>query len=296
MTKATTLARAMLVPAGVVLVSPACSSSEVANAGPGDSASDSSTSPGSDGSSPPSEGGWDSGVTHLPGPDGGDAPTPSEGDAAAGSGGSGGDVEAPPLDGGATPFACNLVIGNTTTQQWFDGGFLTYPGIDPTRWEMYFVGHHYIDAWASPTDTAWTTPLDNGHACTTDSTTPDRVIFIATKAPPYPDESFYQTNLTSIVGIIQSKYKPKRIELMTLIRAPNNVPCSGTAATSEQIIPPAEDQGISATQAAFPGLVFAVPPLYVPTCSDFNPGAPQYTTAGAADVAEVYGAYYAMNP
>src|SRR5579859_3678839 len=69
---------------------------------------------------------------------------------------------APAASGGETssgPFACTLIIGNTTTQQWFDGGFLAYPGIDPARWEMLFVGHHYVDAWADPKDPAWGTAL-----------------------------------------------------------------------------------------------------------------------------------------
>lgn len=194
-------------------------------------------------------------------------------------------------------FTCNLVIGNTTTQQWFDGGFLTYPGIDPTRWEMFFVGDTYIDAWAPPTAPYWDTALDNNHACAQGQATPDRVIFIATKGPPYPAESFYQTNMTAIVNDIEAKYPSAvRIELMTLIRAPGNVPCMGSATTSEQIIPPQEDQGLAMTAQSFPGLVFALPPMYVPMCSDFNGSNPQYTTAGAMDVATVYGAYYAENP
>jgi hypothetical protein len=125
---------------------------------------------------------------------------------------------------------------------------------------------------------------------------PDRVIFIATRWPPEP-ESYYQTNLTSIVKIIQSRYKTvKRIELMTLARAPGNKGCDGTQ--SEQTIPPAEDQGLAATAAAFPGLVFVVPPQYVVTCADFKSStASQYSpTPGAADMAKVYGAYYAANP
>jgi hypothetical protein len=225
-------------------------------------------------------------------------PSGASSDSGAGAGGTGATGNGGARGtGSGGPFTCSLVIGNTTTQQWFDGGFLTYPGIDATRFEMFFVGHHYIDAWANPADPAWNTALDNGHMCATDATTPDRVIFIATKAPPYPDESFYQTNMTAIVNDIEMKYPTvKRIELMTLIRAPNNVPCTGTADSSEQVIPLAEDQGIAATAAAFPGLVVALPPMYVPTCSDFITGMPQYTTAGAMDIAKVYGKYYAANP
>jgi hypothetical protein len=199
-----------------------------------------------------------------------------------------------------SPFVCNLIIGNSTTQQWFDGGFLVYPGIVPTRWELFWVAHHYIDMWANPEDTAWSTPLDMGHACSTDATTPDRVIFIVTYAPPYPTEATYQTDLTSIANDILAKYAGvKKIELMTLIRAPDNSSsaCS-SAANNEQAIPPQEDEAIAmvAADPTFDGLVFADPPLYVPLCSDFIANAPQYTDAGATDIAQVYGAHYAAHP
>jgi hypothetical protein len=193
------------------------------------------------------------------------------------------------------------VIGNSTTQQWFDSGFLTHAGIDPTRWELFWVAHHYIDSWANPADAGWTTPLDMGHACSSDSTTPDRVIFIVTYAPPYPTETTYQTDLTSVVENIVSKYATvKRIELMTLIRAPGNsaTACSSQA-NNEQSIPPAEDDAIAtvAANTTAPGrLVVALPPAYVTICSDFLADAPQYTTAGATDIAQVYGAYYAAHP
>jgi hypothetical protein len=205
-----------------------------------------------------------------------------------------GDAIAPP-----TAFTCNLLIGNSTTQQWFDGGFLTYSGIDPTHWELYWVAHHYIDLWANPDDAGWATPFDMGHTCATDSATPDRVIFIVTYAPPYPTEATYQANTTSVVDNIIAKYPTvKRIELMTLIRSPGNVGTCSSQPNNEQSIPAQEDQAIAAVAAnpAFAGLAFALPPFYVPSCSDFVANAPQYTTAGATDIANVYGAYYAARP
>jgi hypothetical protein len=139
-----------------------------------------------------------------------------------------------------------------------------------------------------------------GRACSDDSTSPDRVIFIVTYAPPYPPEATYQTDITSIVNNIQARYTTvKRVELLTLIRAPGN---SATACSdepnNEQSIPPAEDDAIAmvAADPLFAGLVFAVPPMYVPSCSDFIANAPQYTDAGALDMADVYGAYYAAHP
>lgn len=306
---ATRARRATPLLATTALALSACNSTATGGAGSSGSGSmPSSASSGSSGGSASSG----SGSGNATG--GEDAGTSTGGTSAGGSGGSsgssagsadGGDDGGGSADsgsGGSTeggltgPFACNLIVGNSTTQQFFDNGFLTYPGIDPTKWELFWVVDHYIDLWANPMDPAWSTAFDNGHRCAADSTMPDRVIFIATRWPPEP-ESYYQTNMTSIVEIIRTKYAAvQRIELMTLARALDNKGCDGTQ--SEQTIPPAEDQGLAATAEAFPGLVFVVPPQYVLTCADFESAtAPQYSaTPGAADMAKVYGMYYAANP
>ena len=193
-----------------------------------------------------------------------------------------------------------MILGNSTTQQWFDGGFLTYPGLDPTRWELIAVAHHYVGAWADGNDTAWTTPLDGGHACAQGAQTPDRVIFIVTQSPPYPPESTYQTQTTSVVQNIRAKYPSARqIALATLIRSPGNAPTACSAVTdNEQSIPAAEDQAIASVIAApaFAGVVVALPPVYVPSCDDFVADHPEYTSAGAADIARQYGAYFVAHP
>ncbi len=215
---------------------------------------------------------------------------------------SGGGSSAAGAGGDTAPaaFSCNLVIGNSTTQQWFDGGFLTDAGIDGTRWELFYVAHHYLDSWADPSDPGWSTAFDLGHACESDSLAPESVIFIATFAPPYPSEATYQADLTSIAANIKAKYQTvKRIELMTLVRSPGNGDTACSSATSnEQAIPAAEDQAIAAVAAdpAFAGLVVASPPFYVTACSDFLADQPQYTTAGATNIARVYSAYYALHP
>jgi hypothetical protein len=279
-----------------------------ASAGTGSGATGSSGGTGASSSGSGSGAGSSTGSSNAGSSNAGSSPSgSSSGGASTPDSGRSGDASGEGEGGAAGSFACTLVIGNTTTQQWFDGGFLSYPGIDATRFEMFFVGHHYVDAWADPTDPAWSTALDNGHMCAEGATTPDRVIFIVTKAPPYPAESFYQTNTTAIVHDLEMLYPTvKRIEFMTLIRAPNDIPCPGPADagtadaspvdSSEQIIAPAEDQGIAATAGAFPGLVVALPQMFVAACSDFVSGMPQYTPAGAADIAGVYGKYYADHP
>jgi hypothetical protein len=188
--------------------------------------------------------------------------------------------------------------------QWFNGGFLTYPGIDPTRWELIMVAHHYTDAWAVPGDPAWDTPVS--HACAQNSTTPDRIAFMATQWSENTAAE-WEADFAGIIKNIQTKWpNVKRIELMPSTSTPGDVPCPGTGAeASETTIPAYGYAAIDAMPAKYPGLVFSTPHFEVTKCSDFigNGGAPQYApnstaTTGPAvmDVAGVFGAYYAAHP
>jgi hypothetical protein len=126
------------------------------------------------------------------------------------------------------------------------------------------------------------------------------VLFIVTEGPPFPPEATYQKNITAIVADIKTKYpSAKQIVLGTLIRSPGNGPdaCS-TVADNEQSIPAAEDQAIAVVveAPASAGIVSALPSFYVTKCADFVADHPQYTAAGATDIAKVYGAYFALHP
>jgi hypothetical protein len=188
--------------------------------------------------------------------------------------------------------------------QWFNGGFLTYPGIDATRWELIMVAHHYTNAWAVPGDSAWNTPVS--HPCAQNSATPDRIAFMATQWTENTAAE-WEADFTGIIANILAKWPMvKRIELMPSTSTPGDVPCPGNGAeSSETLIPAYGYAAIDAMPAKYPGLVFSTPHFEVPNCSDFinNGGAPQYApdanaTSGPAvtDVVGVFGAYYAAHP
>jgi hypothetical protein len=199
------------------------------------------------------------------------------------------------------------VIGESPTGQWFDSGFLQ--AVDPGRWECIWIAHHYTDLWANPDDPGWTTPFDPypplagpAHTCARDSTSPDRVIFVAAQWTE-TTAAQWGADLTAIVQNITTRYpKVKRVELMALTGGPPGMPCSFTGpGTNETIIPPVGYVAIDAMPGKFPGLVFALPHFDVPKCSDFvidgSNTMPQYTAAGAVDVAaRVFGPYYAAHP
>jgi hypothetical protein len=218
--------------------------------------------------------------------------TPSGGDASA---------DSAPAEGG---FTCNQLVGPSPMFQWFNGGFLKYPGIDPTRWQLISVAHHYTDAWAKPGDPAWNTALDGGHACAQNSKSPDRVIFQATQWS-HTTAAQWITDLTGIVANIKTRWPGvKRIELMVSTSAPGNLPCPGAPKDNETIVPAIGYEAIEAMPGKFPGLVFALPHFEVP-CKDFigNGTAPQYAPSPTStnspqvmDVAGIFGAYWAMHP
>ena len=202
-------------------------------------------------------------------------------------------------------FTCNQLVGPSPMMQWFDGGFLQHPGIDAKKWQMFWVAHHYTDAWAKPGDPAWNTALDKGHACAQGSMAPDRVIFQATHWS-HTTRAQWETDLAGIVENIKKKWPGvKRIELMASTSAPGNVPCPGTKTDgNETIIAPFAYEAIEAMPAKYPGLVFALPHFEVP-CKDFigNGSAPQYAPSATAttgpavmDVAALFGAYWAAHP
>ena len=221
-----------------------------------------------------------------------------------GAGGGGGGNGGGATGGASGPFTCNLLVGPSTMGQWFNGGFLTYPGIDATRWELIMVAHHYTNVWAMPGYSAWKTPVS--HPCASGSATPDRVLFMATQWTENTAAEWEADFAGIIKNILTLWPMVKRIELMPTTSAPGNQACPGQNATSsETVIPAAGYVALDAMPAKYPGLVFSTPHFEVPKCSDFigNGSAPQYApdanaTTGPAvmDVANVFGAYYSLHP
>jgi hypothetical protein len=225
---------------------------------------------------------------------GGGGSTGGGGGSTGGGGGSGGSA-----DGGVVrPFTCNLLIGPSPLGQWFNGGFLTHPGIDATKWEAIVAPHHYIPDWSPPNSTLYDTPME-ANKCAKDSTTPDRIIFHATQWAAMPVAT-WESNFSGIVMNIQKKWPSvRRIELMLSTVGPGDMPCSGGTA-AEQSIQANGFIALDAMPAMFPGLISYDPPapakwFEVTTCSDFVTSNPQYTASGAKDIANMFGDFFAMN-
>jgi hypothetical protein len=229
----------------------------------------------------------------------------SSGAPGAGGAASGGTAGASGAGGASSmlPFTCTLLVGPSTMAQWFNGGFLSYPGIDATRWQLLMVAHHYTNVWAMPGDAAWKTAIS--HPCANGSKTPDRVAFMATQWAE-TTQAQWEADFVGIIKNIQANWPMvKRIEFMPSPCAPGDKLCPGATVASETIIPAYGYAAIDAMPAQYPGLVFSTPHFEVPKCSDFigNGTSPQYAPDAAAttgpavtDLVNVFGAYYAAHP
>jgi hypothetical protein len=189
-------------------------------------------------------------------------------------------------DAASADFVCNLVIGIKETGEWFNAGFESV--VDNARWEVIPVHNGHLELWADPKNALWS--LAPGSPCAKNAAAPDRVIFVGTNYD-YTTTDEFVPKLTAVVQNLQAKFPGvRRIELMTYVRAPGNVPCPGNLSV-KTYIKAAQDQSNDLVAAAFPGLVFVAPKFEVRSCSDFSMP-PHFTTAAAMAAAHTIGAYY----
>jgi hypothetical protein len=201
------------------------------------------------------------------------------------------------VDSGVVPagsISCNAVLGIDSTSEWFTGGFESQ--VNAAHWEIIYHHPGYVSDWADPNDAVWSTAVTL--ACATNSTNPDRVIFNGFADPSastYMTSDEWVTGLTQVVENLKKKFsKLRRIDLLTMTRAPNNQPC--VSGNRQSVVETYVDDAISRVVAAYPGLVTASPKFYAPSCDVFASGGPHFTDAGKPVVAKVYGDYYSTEP
>jgi len=198
-----------------------------------------------------------------------------------------GAADAPPRDAApAGDFVCTLVIGIKATGEWFNAGFESV--VDGARWEVIPVHNGHLELWADPKNSLWS--LAPGSPCAKNAGSPDRVIFVGTNYDYTTTEEFVP-RLTAVVHNLQAKFPGvRRIELMTYVRAPGNLPCPGTLSV-KTYIKAAQDESNQLVADAFPGLVFVAPKFEVRSCADYSMP-PHFTAAAAMAAAKTIGAYY----
>ena len=176
-------------------------------------------------------------------------------------------------DGGTTipvglrykDFTCSWVLGITTTHEWYQAGFEQI--VDDARWQVTGVESAQF-SWANPNAGAWNAPIAS--PCTMNSKTPDRIVFEGVDSASTTVAQFLP-QYVSVINIIKMRYPTvKRIDLMTLTRAPGDMECVGANRSNSSWIKPAQDEAIAMAVEMFPGFVFATPKFEVKSCKDFG--------------------------
>jgi hypothetical protein len=188
-------------------------------------------------------------------------------------------------------YQCNLVMGVSVTYDWFTSGFEA--GVDNNRWEAMAPSQalvSFIQMWNDPSNQLWS--MAKVSPCTQHPDAPDRVIFTGVNWD-YKTAAEWVTQLEKMVSTLQAKFPAvKEIDLMTMLRAPNNVSCGST----ETVVQPFIDEASATVAGKHPGLVEIAPKFYAPNCNVFTGGGPHFTDQGKQTIAKVYSDYYAQEP
>jgi hypothetical protein len=193
--------------------------------------------------------------------------------------------------GSKKDYLCNLVMGVSVTYDWFTSGFES--GVDGSRWEAMAPAQaavSFIQVWNDPNSQLWS--MAKISPCAQHADTPDRVIFTGVNWD-YTTAAEWVTQLDAMVKTLQMKFPGiKEIDLMTMLRAPDNVSCGST----ETVVQPFIDEAVATVAAKYPGLVEIAPKFFAPSCNVFTGGGPHFTDAGKQAIAKLYSDYYAKEP
>jgi hypothetical protein len=240
---------------------------------------------------------------------GGTATNGGTGGATGGSGGSGGAATMPY----AGPFTCSMYIGAYLSMEWWNAGF--EQGVDNDKWQLKWHHHGHVTEWAkadspfwadtgNPNDDSQGSPIQS--ACKQNSNAPDRIVFLAISWALTTKDTWV-TALKADVANIKAKYPSvKRVDLMTLIRCPNNMQCNPnqaygeadsdtTAGKQDCQVPDYVDQAIAQVIAEDSGYVALGPQFEMTMCNPSHDGA-HMTGTDNGITADKMAEFYAARP
>jgi len=197
-----------------------------------------------------------------------------------------------PADGGVGDasaargdYVCTELIGLWVASQWWSS---FEKGVDGNKWEFMFQHHGYLEMFADPASPYWMNAVSS--KCTMSAATPDRVVFLPFSLSLNTMDEWV-TNLTKAVETMKGKFPGvKRIELMTTLRSPGNVPCANDN-DPNTVVPPYVDAAIQTVADASGGLVTVGPKIEVGNCNWWA-GGTDLTGAGNTGAGQLLAAYY----
>lgn len=206
-----------------------------------------------------------------------------------------------------------MYIGAYLTMEWWNAGFETQIK-NPDNWELKWHHNGDLKRWSDPACPFWANsgdPLDVNagapiqSACKTNAETPDRVVFLALDWE-YLTEEDWLSHLNQAIENIKTNFpSAKRIDLMHMVKCPNDMMCNpgiqygpgadDNVGRQDCYIPPYEDSAFAKAIAAQPGLLAMGPYPSMAECNPAHNGA-HMTGAGNSQAAKDIAAYYNMHP
>jgi len=188
------------------------------------------------------------------------------------------------------PFACTEVMGLMTTGEWFKAGFLDALGPDlAPKWGGRFAHYGYVYEYANPESYVWTpTPVGGVNnvqiaKCAVGSDAPDRVVYQAWSWQ-LTTEREWVDNLTAAIKTIRAKRPSvKRIDLMTIVRSPQNGWCHTTTPPLRPPLGPGTDHDATLQDSHVPDYVDSAFAKVAAANSDIVSVAPRFEAHGCAD-------------
>src|SRR5256885_10638246 len=113
----------------------------------------------------------------------------------------------------------------------------------------------------------WSTPPTS--PCAKNAAAPERVVYVGVNYD-YVTADDFVPRYAAVIANIKARYPSvKRIDLMTLVRAPGNMPCPGNLAIKTWIRP-GQAEAIQIMARDNPGFVYPTPKFEVRSCADFG--------------------------
>jgi hypothetical protein len=180
------------------------------------------------------------------------------------------------------------VLGLAVTGEWFDAGFENV--VEDARWEAISRPHTFVQDWADPAHAAWTEAPAS--PCATRADAPDRVLLVVANWDYSSVEEWIDALNRATTTLIGKYPGVKRVELLTMVRAPGNV----SYGDPKSVVLPFVDEAIARVSAKRPELLRAGPKFEVPSCELFTKGGPHFTPEGGAAAAKLLGEHYRGDP
>ena len=204
-----------------------------------------------------------------------------------------------------------MYIGAYLSMEWWNAGF--QDGVEDDKWQLKWHHHGHITEWAKADSPFWAdegNPNDDSQGspiqspCTANSNAPDRIVFLAITWALTTEEQWVES-LKACVANLKAKYPSvKRVDLMTMIRCPNNMQCNPNQAYGEEDsdtnagkqdcqVPAYADSAIAKVIAEDPTYLALGPQFEMTMCNPSHDGAHMTGTDNgiAADkIAEFYAA------